>query len=111
MRETVSGGGFDIAQFSSDVADPRYVGLQRSLYLVQVIFIGLVFTILAILSRRTPSIETAFNPLTAVLAVIATGKLVFGFPFFDWSTLTLWSLAGIVLFTVVRALMVLVLPR
>ena len=111
LSETVSGGKFDIAQFSSDVADPRYVSLKRSLYWVQVTFIGLAFTILGMLSRRTSSIETAFNQLTAVLAGIATGKLVIGFPFFDWSTLLLWSLAGSVLFAFVRAMMVVALQR
>ena len=103
LSRTVTGGGFDMARFSSDMADPRYVGLQRNLYLVQAACIGLAFLILGMLSRRTSSIETVLNQLTAVFAGLATGKLVIGFPFFDWSTLLLWSFAGIVLFAVVRA--------
>ncbi|MEM7075351.1 MAG: hypothetical protein AAF484_09720 [Pseudomonadota bacterium] len=111
LSETVSGGGFDTAQFSSDVADPRYVGLQRSLYWVQVTFIGLAFTILGMLPQRTSSIESAVNQLIAVLAGVATGKLLIGFPFLDWSTLLLWSLAGSVLFAFVLAFKVFALQR
>ena len=93
----------DPAQLGSDTAPPRHASLQRGLYRMQVSFIGSVFAFLAALSRRTTSTEATVNRRTAVLAGIATGRLLFGFPVFHWLALLLWSWPGGLIFSPVRA--------
>lgn len=86
--------GFDADAFLTAIDEPGYVALQRRVLAAEVGFLVLVFGLLALRARAEPGFRQTADLVTAGVAAVLVGKLLFQVPGFDWRTLLGCCLAG-----------------